>query len=594
MGLDEWQNAAPVATILQTLTTTDVIAKYLFLALLAVPLSPLAAQRRTAPPFICRGEIVSAIDFKSYPPRGADAEGVREKVEATESNHHWTTRPGVITAYLRLAVGRPCIEFDRAESERLLRAQPFISSANIRARPDGSGGVHVEVETVDEFPFTGSAKLANGTLSALGIGTVNLGGRGLTLSVNGERGFNYRNGFGGRIEQYGAFGRPDVVAVSGARTPLGDSWSFEYIEPFLTDLQPRGLHLGTTGGSDYYDIKLPNGDVHSLAVRRTGYDLGGVFRVGRGHTVGLLGAVLLGEDISTSGSPVIVSDSGFVPVTNDSVLTNRYGKYAVTRLAAIVGIRSVRFVTVRGFDALTGPQDMASGFQFVTIVGPNIQSGRTTRNLFVSGDLYGGVGNGRSFVEARLIAEGGLGFDGTSSDLAGSGKIVWYDHPSLSRLSTVSFELSGVQRVAFPLQLTLGDHSGGIRGYGSADFVGGQRAVARAEERWLLPWLGSRADVAVATFVEAGKLWAGDVPYGATTAVHSVAGLSLLGTYPSGGKRTYRVDFAFPINRDGGTSRFEVRLSSSDFSRAFWQEPNDIARARTFAFPVSPLALRPR
>ena len=123
-------------------------------------------------------------------------------------------------------------------------------------------------------------------------------------------------------------------------------------------------------------------------------------------------------------------------------------------------------------------------------------------------------------MEARLIAEGGFGFDGTSSDVAGSGKIVWYDRPTLSRLSTVTFELSGVQRVAFPLQLSLGDHSGGVRGYGSANFVGGQRAVARAEERWLLPWLGSRADVAVAGFAEAGKLWAGDVPYGATTGVH--------------------------------------------------------------------------
>ena len=569
-------------------------ARHLLLALLAAPLSTLVAQRQATPQFKCKGEIVSAIDFKRYPPRAVDANGVREKVEATESNHHWTTRPGVITAYLRLAVGLPCLEFDRAESERLLRAQPFISSANIRATSDGAGGVHIEVETVDEFPFTGSAKLANGTLSALGLGTVNLGGRGLTLSVSGERGFNYRNGFGGRIEQYGAFGRPDVVAIAGARTPLGASWSFEYIEPFLTDLQPRGLHAGITGGSDYYDIELPNGDVHSLAVRRTGYDVGGVFRIGRGHTVGLLGAVLLGEDISTSGSPVIVSDSGFVPATNDSVLTNRYGKYGVTRLAAIAGIRSVRFVTVRGFDALTGSQDMASGIQFVTIVGPNIQSARSPRNMFVSGDLYGGFGDGRSFVEARLIAEGGFGFDGTSSDVAASGKIVWYDRPTLSRLSTVSFELSGVQRVAFPLQLSLEDHSGGIRGYGSENFVGGQRAVARAEERWLLPWLGSRADVAVAGFAEAGKLWAGDVPYGATTGLRSVVGLSLLGTYPSGGKRTYRVDFAFPLNRNGNTSRFEIRMSSGDFSRAFWREPDDIARARTFAFPVSPLALRPR
>jgi hypothetical protein len=321
--------------------------------------------------------------------------------------------------------------------------------------------------------------------------------------------------------------------------------------------------------------------------------MGGVVRIGTGHTVGLLGAVLFGEDISTSGSPVIVSDSGFEPVS-DPVLTNRYGKYGVTRLAAIAGIRMIRFVTVRGFDAMSGSQDLASGAQFVVIAGPNIQSTSSPRNTFLFADLYGGAGNGRSFIEARLVGEGGYNFNRSWSDVVTSGKVVWYERPALSRLQTVTLEFSGVQQIAFPLQLSLGDHTGGVRGYGSSNFVGGQRAVARIEERWLLPWLGSRADVAVAGFADAGKLWAGDVPYGVTTGVKSSVGISLLGTYPSGGKRTYRIDFAIPLNPNMSTSRFEIRMSSGDFSRLFWQEPDDITRARTFSFPVSPLALRPR
>ena len=144
-----------------------------------------------------------------------------------------------------------------------------------------------------------------------------------------------------------------------------------------------------------------------------------------------------------------------------------------------------------------------------------------------------------------------------------------------------------MQGLNFPLQLSFRDAEGGLPGFVGSTWSGGQRAVARVEERSVIKPLGSRADFAVAVFADAGKLWAGDVPYGQTTTIHSSAGISILAAYPSGGKRTYRVDLAFPLNPQVGGSRLEVRLSSNDRTRLLWIEPRDVAGARTGAVPVS-------
>jgi hypothetical protein len=71
------------------------------------------------------------------------------------------------------------------------------------------------------------------------------------------------------------------------------------------------------------------------------------------------------------------------------------------------------------------------------------------------------------------------------------------------------------------------------------------------------------------------------VPFGQTSAVRAAAGVSLLGAYPPGSKRTYRVDLAFPLNPDG--SRLEILFSSADRTRSIWRQPNDLAIAHSAA-----------
>ena len=99
------------------------------------------------------------------------------------------------------------------------------------------------------------------------------------------------------------------------------------------------------------------------------------------------------------------------------------------------------------------------------------------------------------------------------------------------------------------------------------------------------------ADVGFATFTQVGSIWAGDAPYGSTT-TRTSAGVSLLAAYPTGSKRTYRVDVGIPLVRGGtGGGRIEVRFSSEDATQQFWKEPDDVLRSRIGGLPSAMFSL---
>jgi len=547
-------------------------------------------MRRPAARVVCDGDTVSAIDIRSYPPAatGLVREGRAISARALGAPHV-TTRPDVIRAYLRLAVGNVCTERDRQESERLLRAQPFISAAAVRVLPVAPGRVRVEVEVTDELrPIVGGG-VSHGTLSALLLGTQDFRGRGLTLAARAERGFAYRDGFGLSAVQYGLFGRPAFVALDAQRLPVdGQIVRGELSQPYLTDLQRLAFHASASITSAYTGLRRPSeGDV-SLFVRRTSYDIGWVTRLwrpsGRG-IVALVGGALLGEDVRTTPDLVMITDSGFVtgPANPFS-----FPPFATTRVAAIGGLRALRFVTVRGFDALTAEQDMGVGVQLNLLAGSSVLTPAHARDLFFAGDFYAGRGGPGSFVEARALAEA-LRVQGTHQwdGVVVSGRLAWYGNASGERAHLASLEMGALQHLAFPAQLTFGDGEGGLPGFSGSANAGGRRLVARLEERRLVRWFGTHADAAVGLFVTTGRLWAGDVPYGQTTPVRTAVGFSLFGAYPGGGKRTYRADLAIPLNPARGDARFELRFSATDRTLMLWREPSDVARVRTGAVPAS-------
>jgi len=538
----------------------------------------------------CNGDTVTAIVIRSRAPM---ATGLVREARAVTSRvlhaPHEATRSAVVAAYLRLAVGDACTERDRLESERLLRAQPFIASAAVRVFPAGPGRVRVEVEVVDEIRPMAAAGVSHGTLSSLLLGTQDFQGRGLTLVGHAERGFAYRSGYGAQVLQYGLFGWPAYVALDAQRLTVdGQVVRAELSRPYLTDLQRRAFHASATVASGYSPLRRPEGDDVSLFVRRTTYDIGWVTRLwspsGRG-TVALVGGALLGEDARTAPDLVMVTDTGFAAGPPSPFA---YGSFATTRLAGIGGLRALRFVTVRGFDALTAAQDMGVGVQVNLLAGSSILTPAHAGDLFFAGDLYAGTGGPASFVVVRALAEArNVHRTHQWAGMVVSGRLAWYGNASGERAHLASIEAAGLQRLVFPAQLSFGDGEGGLPGFGGSAAAGGQRVVARLEERRLVHTFGTRADAAVALFVTAGRLWAGDVPYGRTTPMRASAGISLLGAYPGGGKRTYRVDLAIPVNPEPGGAHVELRFSATDRTLLLWREPGDVARVRTGAVPAS-------
>ncbi|MFI5233658.1 MAG: hypothetical protein ACHQSE_14215 [Gemmatimonadales bacterium] len=549
-----------------------------------IPLAPALAQG-TAPRATCSGEIITKIEIHSYLAGSSFAADAWNAASGFAGMHSTPTRPEVIRAYLRMTEGTPCTELDRSESERLLRAQRFISLATVRPVPDGPGRVRIVVETVDEIPVLVGGSAQGAKIKSLLLGTENLGGRGITLEVSGQEGGRYRTGFGGDFIKYGAFGGPLTLAVGGELDPQGDALRFEFSKPFLTEEQPNGFHIGANELNNYYDLERPTGDDVFLNVRRSSYDVGvgsRIGRIGNSGAVGVLGALLVGEDVHSASQAVLMTDSGLVAAPGLPEVDNRYQTFSVVRVGAFGGIRALTFTTVRGFDAVSAAQDLGRGAQFGLFVGPSIWESQHTSDYFLSGEFYAGIGNPSSFFEMRITGEGRADRENQRWDgVVSYGKFVWYVKPSNVVTRVASLEISGIQHLELPVQLSFSDHEGGLWGFPNSRTVGGQRAVLRLEERRVVPLFTRKADWAVALFADAGKIWAGDVPFGQTSPVRAAAGISLLSAYPAGGKRTYRVDLAIPLNPDG--AKFEIRFSSSDQTGSIWRQPNDLAIAHSAA-----------
>ena len=257
----------------------------LVVVLLATPPRSVAAQ--------CDGKIVSAISITPHAPSFIQVPRPLRTIARGVGLVHTTTKAVVVRRFLLVHVGRPCSTVEMAESERILRLQPFIAEATVRAVPDSVGGVRIEVETVDAIPTVFSLPLRNWLPAALLFGNGNAGGRGVYVAARLGKGFRYRTGLGVQVVDYQAFGRPYTLAVEAHRAPLGSTLRFAFGHAFLTDLQRTGWHLGYSNVDGYTYFVRPDSGGVSLGVVRRFADIGRVQRVGVGRRIGFLGGLLV-------------------------------------------------------------------------------------------------------------------------------------------------------------------------------------------------------------------------------------------------------------------------------------------------------------
>lgn len=552
------------------------VARWWSTAVVVVMASQAGAQTKR-----CNGEIISDVSIVTHAPYEQLGTRWWEAPLRFATDLHVTTQPRVVRRFLLVKPGRPCIELERAESERILRAQSFLADASIAVIPDTAGTVALLVETRDELTTVVGVSTSGARIRALKLGEANLLGSGTYIAGEWRDG-ETRDTYAVRGIDHQFFGRHYVFAGSYARRDhdMGD-WNADLSHPFFTDQQRIAWRASAGGIRELFEFRRVDAERVPFAFERRFVDLGAVVRIGLPGRLSLFGV-----SFSQEGDTPFLPPEPVAGVAYDSLLARHAGRRNA-RVNALWGLRNVRFQRVERLEGLTAAQDIRLGFQLGTLIGRSLSILSTTDDDFlVAADLYGGVGGESGIVMLSARGEGRQNYDTNKWDgILGSARVAAIRRLSARHTTTASLAWSGGWRQRIPFQLTLGSAPGGVRGYRRSEEAGARRAVASFEHRWYVGQLGRRADVGVGLFGDAGRVWKGDAPYGVDTPVRYAAGVSLLAAVPPRSKRTWRLDLAVPMRGDPN-SKWEVRISHLVAGRD-WREPGDASRSRERSVPAS-------
>ncbi len=555
----------------------------------------------------CQGRRITLIAIHPHPPiffTPSNDPAVAARVRRLNALHA-TTRRGVIRRFLAFRVGDVCTEVRRLESERLLRAQPFLDRVRIVAARDGPNGVRLEVVTIDALAAHFGISFENRppVINLLALGNGNLFGS--AVRVDGLWSFEegYRDEFSGQITDYQFLGHPWVADVRANLAHVGQQIDGSVSHPYFTNLQRMAWRIAGGNLQNYFQFVRPGGVYPALDFQQSYANVGGLFRLGNpsrfestGPTnvavqysnVVLVGAALSHESDGVAGRPLDLTAAGPVPDTTvgSPPFGGRYPAHNVRRINGLVGFRGLHYLTVRGFDSLLGEEDVPIGLQASGVVGRSVPwfGGAGDPDTFVSGRVDVGTGSGRSVLQGGLEAEARRDLHTAEWDgIVASGHAALYVKPSLSQTMILTVDGAFGQRVIVPYELTLSDRIGGVEGYDGARVAGGIRLVSRAEYRHLfrMPWalLRSAASWGLSGFVASGRIWNGDVPFGETSPIVAAAGGGLLVGLPIESRQLWRVDVAAPLIPQPHTG-WVLRISTTTAVRLGWLEPRDVSRSQ--------------
>ncbi len=551
---------------------------------------PVSSQGRL-PVAGCAGQTISDIVIITQPPFNERLPQDLEWVRRTVRRMHVNTQDDVVRRFLLLKPGEPCNQIKRAESERILRAQPYLVDARIRVYDDEQGGVRLEVETRDDFSlvFAPRVRTATPLFRGLRLGDMNLAGSATMAAVEWRDGLAYNDVLGVRYTDYQFAGGRNELRLEGRRDLFGQRMNLEVVRPYYTDLQ-RFAWVGTVGGTrEPFTLQRETLPANAVTVRRAYSNIGGLVRVGPVGRLKLIGASVTRESESTDPQAVLLTPEGALPDSFPDAAPPGFASQNVLRANLLLGMRAIRFKPVQGFDALTGTQDVRVGVQAGFVLGQSIVVGPARdRDRFVASNIYAGAAGERWYVGVQGITEARYSLDRNRwENVIGSGRAAWYFRPAVRQTTVLQAEWATGRRMQVPFQLSLADPEGGIMGHRRSWSAGARRTVLRAEQRLVVPTRFNVADVGFAGFVEAGRLWReSTVPYSVDAPWRGAFGVSLLAAVPPRSRRMWRLDFAVPVSNDP-FRRFEVRFTGVDRSRNFWRDPRDVAASRERTAPTS-------
>ncbi len=498
---------------------------------------------------------------------------------------HWRTQASVLEREFRILAG-DC--YDAApvdETARLIRNFGFISQVDVEQERIADGSWRITFVTRDDISFKfglGVSFDAGFALEGVMLAETNFLGRGMTLGVF-AREVREKQDVGVEYEEPRLFGSKWRPYMSFGKSRTGHFASEAIYLPFATELDRFAARQVYDFREDYFPYSVNGTDFTQvvLPMRAEFSEISAMGRVGSAGAWWLFGAGVSRDVIEFPGLPSsigLVTDDEFGSVSTagqgqlDAVRPQALERSS-TRASFTIGRRRMTFVPRRGLDGVRGLQDVEKGTEVTVTIAPTLsifgKSGVPSPD-----DVYGRVrifgttvheqfvGALEAEVEGRNVRAGGPTGEGWRDVLA-EVDLYGFFQPSFLPDHTVFARISGAasRDPEQPFQLTLGGREG-VRGYDRDAYPGARRLLVTLEDRFPLDWTRlSFADIGVSVFADAGRVWAGDAPFGVDSGWKASVGAGLRLGIPTGSIRVTRLDFMFPLSGDKDELGISFRLS---------------------------------
>ncbi len=531
--------------------------------------SALGAQRLDpiAPGERCDGRTIAAIEFVGSRRAllGPRLDPVASAVNSTMFALQPVTRTRLVERFLLLKKGDVCEEQRRVESERVLRAQPYLSDVAIRVLPHSAEDVLLRVETIDEWVLYAEAWGVEGLPAGLELGTGSLGGTGKGFRLLSELGRGGEIGSGVRFKDPQFLGRPVTLEVGFASRPFVDEWSLGLQRPALTNFQRDSWNSLLASRRKFYTLFDPVLRSVTVEYEQRTASFSGHRRLGPANAPWHVSGTLEWERAQRR-RVVQIRDDGPVDIPPPPDVAVRYPVFDAARVGAGFSYRRLRYQPIRGLGALSAPEDVTLGHDtwFSARVGIAALQQDETDQVYGVGNT-GAVGNEHALLRWNVSALWSSARRDMEIGEAGvNGRAALSLKRHEGHLTALTLAGTARRNARIPTQVTLRDLDAGLLGYRNTDFGGAGRMVVGIEERHRLPLTTRRAEVAWAFLSQAGRIWAGDAPFGVSSPWYSAVGFSVMVAIPAGAKQMLTLEVGVPINPPPGIRQQEIRLFFGD------------------------------
>lgn len=479
------------------------------------------------------------------------------------------------------------------ESGRLLRAYDFVAHADVYGVRQDNGNWHAVVDTEDEWTTQVEVKFDVSDrveFEELEIREKNILGTGQSLE------FFYRTleatlAYGLRYETPQLFRTRWDFAMAAGRTRAGKLLHQEIRYPFLGETGKWAMREWFHYRDRLFDYVLPRDPVHCpvdgpdcrilVPVRQQGFHLAALRRFGQRGNLTVLGGGISVQSLRYPGDPAtaitLVRGRDYdqretAPVTLRAPAVALTTPLESVRGIVLLGKRNITWQRRSGLDSFQGEEDVRVGAEIEMAAARSLPGFDSDNDMYVAADFYAAAGPPDLFIASRIRVDGRRGYDVAPGepemrDVLAESEIMAYVRPHALDRHTLLLRAaaSGGWNPEIPFQLSLGGERA-VRGWPREAFPGGRRVVLTAEDRWYHAWLfPDVADIGTSLFLDLGRIWPGEAPYGVDSGWRGTLGTGLRINFPAGGTNTFRIDAAFPVGPGARFGDFQLLIGVGEY-----------------------------